>query len=201
MLDPLGGPIVAMCVAAIIGVLAPVLGVPVNWPPHQVAAAVPVFSSMGGMSVPSGSNGLDRGANDGSGTNDAGIDGGVDGGVDGGIGGEPPVASPTEAPIASSPSQAVDPAAPSGVGTNRPGTPDLGDGSTPPAPSPSGSSAVAITIDPAAGSVSVDGVEPALGAPSPLGVPVVQEPAAGVVACGDLGACQPVTISNPVSGP
>jgi hypothetical protein len=199
IVDTLGGPVVAVCVVALVGLLAPVLGVPAHSQPGRAPVSAPVMSSSrpAAISVPSVANAI------GSDANDVSID----------LANE----SPASAPLASSSSPVVKAPTAPGTATDEAGTGAQGDGSsTPPPPPPSSAStppptspatpplapppgAPAITIDPAAGSVSVDGVSsPPVPAPLPASeVPVLQVPAAGAVACDGLGACQPVTIAVP----
>lgn len=64
-------------------------------------------------------------------------------------------------------------------------------------PSDPGNSGVTIIVDPADGSVAVDG----LGTPAAPPVTIVEVPAAGQAACQAAGVCRPITITVPLSGP
>ncbi|MEY2421376.1 MAG: hypothetical protein QOI95_1443 [Acidimicrobiaceae bacterium] len=178
IVDTLGGPLVAVCVAMIVGLLAPILGVPAHSQPERAPGI--------DREVPGGGGGASLR----SGSNDIGGDLGAVG--DGASGGSPTIGS-----SAGSPADGVNTPTAPGSATNPPADPEPGDGTTSP-PSPTGDpNTVGITIDPAAGSVSVDGVGP-VSAPD---VTVVQQPAAGDVACGSLGVCDPVSVTVPVPAP
>lgn len=183
IVNTFGGPAVAVGVAAVVGVLAPALGVgeqsgppPTHVPDSQVQGTPinPVRVLSGTVAgdgrdvgrAPTGD--LERG-----GTNRSGAADDADPG--------PTATTPaTQTPTPPMPG----PEPPDGAGD--------GDGTSPDPPTEP--RAVGVTIDPAAGSVSADGV----GAPSNPDVTIVEAPAAGDVACEGGSVCEPVTVAVPL---
>ena len=179
--DRLGGSLVAVCVAAIVGLLAPVLDVGTDAPSPRTP----------GPSTPASGAALDRA--------DATLDdGAVDERMAADAGEEPSVghaaekaADPSTPPRLLPPAPLPPPPPPSSAPP--PAPPGGGGDGDPPGPT-SPPSELGITIDPSDGSVSVDG----LGPPEAPSVPIVQQPSAGDALCGGAGVCQPVTVTVPL---
>ena len=112
IVDTLGGPIVAVCVAAIVGLLAPVLGMPARSEPQRAPGGTQVAPGRGDNSVLSGSNNV---GSDLTAVGDETFDG-----------------SPTGGSTATSSADDVNTPTTSGGATNPPATPDPGSGTAPP---------------------------------------------------------------------
>jgi hypothetical protein len=174
IVDTFGGPIVAVCVVAVVGLLAPALDVFAHPVPRPAPATRPEVSNTVNNSTSTGPN---VAATDTDGVADFAID-----------------RAPAIGTSASIPAGGGDTPTTPGTGTGGPQDRNPGDGAPPsPPPPPPGSDALGITIDPGAGSVSVDGV----GTPAAPDVTIVQIPAVGDFACGGAGVCDPVGVTIP----
>ncbi|MEY2430643.1 MAG: hypothetical protein QOC92_368, partial [Acidimicrobiaceae bacterium] len=167
IVDTFGGPIVAVCVAAIVGILAPILSLPADPPsPPSVAGQGPEISGRASPAVTVAAATITSEGAD-------------------------PSAAITQTPpfgpsTSTSPSDgASGPTAPGTVTTDPspPGDPGDRTAESPPPTPTAGSSAVGVTIDPSAGTVSVDGV----GSATVPDVTLVEAPAAGDTVCGGAG--------------
>lgn len=191
LVSTFGGPVVAVGVAAIVGVFAPGLGV---IEPSRPQPAHAPTAQIGGTTIDAereapGTVARDRGdAGRAQGADPTGDPPSPDGDEDG-AGTAPSAETPTTPQPPAPPTQAPAPPA------QTPDPPDgPGDGGgTAPDP-PAEPREIGITVDAAQGSVSVDGV----GSPSSPDVTVVEAPAVGDAVCGSGGVCEPIAVAIPV---
>jgi hypothetical protein len=182
LVDTFGGPMVAICVAAIVGILSPIGG-PTALTPARPPAVV------SGLTSPAGTRA--------AAPRDASVDPLTSAG---------PASSQTPPAVAaaSPPAHGPDTPAPPAMVAPPPAIPEPptdGNSSSPPTTVAKKTTAAVgtteVTIDPDGGTVTVRGPS-SISAPNVTVGPI---PGAGHAICPDIGACQPVTITVPVGTP